>query len=306
MNEKDEFARDIVSEKEMVSSIIHISDDNSKSWTFKMPIFDYSAFFIEKDGYIHGKVYNDIQKVWKEKKWNKETGKVYGSGNAAYFDLVPVKQDIPKTCDGKWNGHYIHASKEAYDLFVAEWYSVEDKCSYEVFAHIGTKYFVISPSSMIESFSTEPTGFKPLYIVDGKFSPTEYHPDVVAFSASSAFCKKEVCDSDDLDAFTVTEDESYKYESKVIHIGKGGSTSYYDLPHGAKTLQDLIEHRNMNGSIKDIFKACYRLGKKDANSDIDDVTKMAYYALRELGRLTGTKDFMMLAEEIIGQQSIKS
>ena len=115
-----------------------------------------------------------------------------------------------------------------------------------------------------------------------------------------------MCDSDDLDAFTVTEDESYKYESKVIHIGKGGSTSYYDLPHGAKTLQDLIEHRNMNGSIKDIFKACYRLGKKDANSDIDDVTKMAYYALRELGRLTGTKDFMMLAQEIIGQQSIKS
>lgn len=86
-------------------------------------------------------------------------------------------------------------------------------------------------------------------------------------------------------------------------IEKGGSTSYYDLPSNSTTLQDLIEYRNMNGSIKDIFKACYRLGQKDGMSDIDDVTKMAYYSLRELGRLKGTKDYLSLANNIIGNQN---
>ena len=86
-------------------------------------------------------------------------------------------------------------------------------------------------------------------------------------------------------------------------IEKGGSTSYYDLPKNADTLQDLIEYRDMNGSIKDIFKACYRLGQKDGMSDIDDVTKMAYYSLRELGRLRGTKDYLSLANNIIGNQN---
>ena len=86
-------------------------------------------------------------------------------------------------------------------------------------------------------------------------------------------------------------------------IEKGGSTSYYDLPKNADTLQDLIEYRNMNGSIKDIFKACYRLGQKDGMTDIDDVTKMAYYSLRELGRLRGTKDYLSLASNILGNQN---
>ncbi len=84
---------------------------------------------------------------------------------------------------------------------------------------------------------------------------------------------------------------------------KGGSTSYYDLPPNPSTLQDLIEHRNMNGSVKDVFKACYRLGQKDGMSDIDDVTKMAYYSLRELGRLKGTKDYVALAASIMGSQN---
>jgi|GEM_PF-2038307 len=84
---------------------------------------------------------------------------------------------------------------------------------------------------------------------------------------------------------------------------KGGSSSYYNLPQSATELQDLIEHRNMNGSIKDIFKACYRLGEKDGMSDIDDVTKMVYYSLRELGRLRGTKNYIQLANEVIGDQS---
>ena len=102
-------------------------------------------------------------------------------------------------------------------------------------------------------------------------------------------------------AFTATGEYLRTIDSEFK--SKGGSTSYYDLPSNPTTLQDLIEYRNMNGSIKDIFKACYRLGQKDGMSDIDDVTKMAYYSLRELGRLKGTKDYLSLANNIIGNQN---
>lgn len=82
----------------------------------------------------------------------------------------------------------------------------------------------------------------------------------------------------------------------------GGGANYYDLPEGATQLQDLIEYRNMNGSIKDIFKACYRMGLKDGTADDYDLRKMAYYSLRELGRVEGRKDYLTLSEEIIGHQ----
>lgn len=85
----------------------------------------------------------------------------------------------------------------------------------------------------------------------------------------------------------------------------GGGQNHYDLPKGATQLQDLIEHRNMNGSVKDIFKACYRLGVKDGVSDEYDLRKMAFYSLRELGRQLGRKDYLTLAKEIIGHQAIE-
>ena len=84
----------------------------------------------------------------------------------------------------------------------------------------------------------------------------------------------------------------------------GGGKNYYDLPEGATQLLDLIEDRNMNGNIKDIFKACYRLGKKDGTSMQYDLRKMVLYSLRELGRVTKRKDYMTLAEEVIGHHDL--
>lgn len=80
----------------------------------------------------------------------------------------------------------------------------------------------------------------------------------------------------------------------------GGGKNYYDLPPNSEQLLDLIEHVNMNGNIKDIFKACYRLGRKKGVSREYDLRKMALYSLRELGRELGRKDYMTLAEEVIG------
>lgn len=99
------------------------------------------------------------------------------------------------------------------------------------------------------------------------------------------------------------------FEDAIAHKGLnkvlsgGGGYNYYDLPPNAEQLQDLIEHRNMNGSVKDIFKACYRIGLKDGTTDVYDVEKMVYYSLRELGRLLNRKDYLTLAEEVIGHQS---
>lgn len=84
----------------------------------------------------------------------------------------------------------------------------------------------------------------------------------------------------------------------------GGATDYYTLPKDANTLQDLIEHRNMNGSVKDIFKACYRLGIK-TEDELRDANKMAYYSLREVGRISGRKDYITIAKELMGSQAIE-
>lgn len=84
----------------------------------------------------------------------------------------------------------------------------------------------------------------------------------------------------------------------------GGASDWYSLPKDANTLQDLIEYRNMNGSVKDIFKACYRLGIK-TEDELRDLNKMAYYSLREVGRITGRKDYITIAKELMGSQAIE-
>ena len=90
----------------------------------------------------------------------------------------------------------------------------------------------------------------------------------------------------------------------ITQQNNGGSSDWYLLPDNAKTLQDLIEHRNMNGAVKDMFKACYRLGIK-TEDELRDLNKTAYYALREIGRVTGRKDYITIAKELIGSQAIE-
>ena len=66
----------------------------------------------------------------------------------------------------------------------------------------------------------------------------------------------------------------------------GGSTpSQYALPTDAIELQDLIEYREMNFAIGNIFKACYRLGHKSNVSKEYDLNKIIYFAQRELQRV---------------------
>lgn len=65
----------------------------------------------------------------------------------------------------------------------------------------------------------------------------------------------------------------------------GSTASYYELPEGAKELQHLISHRNMNAQIGEIFRACYRYGLVEHSPEIRDIKKIIFYAKAELERL---------------------
>lgn len=74
--------------------------------------------------------------------------------------------------------------------------------------------------------------------------------------------------------------------SRPKHLSDGGSTpEQYGLPAGARELQDLIEHRDMNFAVGNIFKACYRMGNCGHSSARRDLNKMIWFAKRELARL---------------------
>lgn len=80
-----------------------------------------------------------------------------------------------------------------------------------------------------------------------------------------------------VDAVSVTE--------KVSSDNNGGSTDYYKLPNGATELHDLIEAKEMNFAIGNIFKACYRMGNVSHSDAIRDLNKIVWFAQRELERL---------------------
>ena len=65
----------------------------------------------------------------------------------------------------------------------------------------------------------------------------------------------------------------------------GSTASYYELPRGAKELQDLISRRNMNSQIGEIFRACYRMGRAAHSDELRDAKKILFYAKAEVARL---------------------
>ena len=70
----------------------------------------------------------------------------------------------------------------------------------------------------------------------------------------------------------------------------GGDTDYYAIPKGAKTLNDLVEYKDMDFATGNIFKATYRLGEKEGISLEYDLNKIIYYANRKLAKLKRMQD----------------
>ena len=87
--------------------------------------------------------------------------------------------------------------------------------------------------------------------------------------------------------FTIPEANPSFWDANNIDEVAGGSTpSQYGLPEGATDLQDLIEFRDMNFAIGNIFKACYRMHNCNHSITIRDVNKILWFANRELERLS--------------------
>lgn len=65
----------------------------------------------------------------------------------------------------------------------------------------------------------------------------------------------------------------------------GSTAKYYELPKGAKELQDLISHRNMNSQIGEIFRSAYRYGEASHSDQLRDAKKIKFYIEAEIKRL---------------------
>lgn len=82
-------------------------------------------------------------------------------------------------------------------------------------------------------------------------------------------------------------------------IPNGGPAQYYDFPEGAITLNDLIEHKNMDFHRGNIFKACWRYGTKTGVSEEYDIRKIIYSACRMLMQQMGVEELRDTLEKIL-------
>ena len=73
----------------------------------------------------------------------------------------------------------------------------------------------------------------------------------------------------------------------------GGPSSYYDIPIGTRTLNDLIEIKSElqwlghSPHLKDIIKSVWRWGAKEGTSKEYDSRKIIYYGCRLLRMISG-------------------
>ena len=70
-------------------------------------------------------------------------------------------------------------------------------------------------------------------------------------------------------------------------VSDASTASYYELPEGAKELQDLISYKNMNAQIGEIFRACMRYGESSHSDELRDAKKIRFYINAEIKRLGG-------------------
>lgn len=68
-------------------------------------------------------------------------------------------------------------------------------------------------------------------------------------------------------------------------ISDGSTAEYYELPEGARELQDLISYKDMNAQIGEVFRTSYRYGSAAHSDMLRDAKKMRFYVQAEIDRL---------------------
>jgi hypothetical protein len=105
-----------------------------------------------------------------------------------------------------------------------------------------------------------------------------------AWSIKQEFCKeKPKASSEAVDKRPQGWREILKAEPMAV--SDGSTASYYELPAGAKELQDLISYKNMNAQIGEIFRATFRYGQSSHSDELRDAKKIKFYIDAEIKRL---------------------
>lgn len=65
----------------------------------------------------------------------------------------------------------------------------------------------------------------------------------------------------------------------------GRTASYYELPPGAKELQDLISYKNMDAQVGEAFRSLYRFGESSHSDKMRDARKVIFYMEAEIRML---------------------
>lgn len=81
------------------------------------------------------------------------------------------------------------------------------------------------------------------------------------------------------------EQRELDFGEPVTYTSDGSTAEYYMLPEGAKELQDLISHRNLNAQDGEIFRTIYRKGLCRHSDELREAKKVLFYAQAEVNRL---------------------
>jgi hypothetical protein len=91
----------------------------------------------------------------------------------------------------------------------------------------------------------------------------------------------------------------------------GGPSAYYDFPAGAKTLNDLLEHKGDTQWLGDTFhlanvvKAAWRWGDKEGTSKAYDARKLIYSGCRLLMKYAGVQDVRSTLQAMLDDEQFK-
>jgi hypothetical protein len=95
-------------------------------------------------------------------------------------------------------------------------------------------------------------------------------------------------------------DEYYGVDRQGNEIkSDGGPAQYYDFPPNTITLNDLIEHKEMDFHRGNIFKACWRYGTKSGTTKEYDARKIIYSGARILMQLVGVAELRNTLQKML-------
>lgn len=102
-------------------------------------------------------------------------------------------------------------------------------------------------------------------------------------------------------------------QKELLAKSNGGPSTYYDFPKGNEwvTLNDLMEWKAINHwghlslHLKDVMKACFRIGTKPGVDQSYDARKIVYSGLRMLVMMKGREEVASFLHQLTQDPQFK-